>query len=376
MSTTEQEQAEPGPPPPADGTPRPAPTEARRGRTHRGRRRGRRRHGSGLLLLAFLLLAAGGLRWLWSRPVPLTAEQGYAYGRIVRLDRGSSLAEVRLDGGPVVPAQLDVGGQPGSVARLVAHHRVGDRVQVVYQRNPDGTLTYSVADWQRGPVIPAVLRGADPVVAALAGSGGILVLAMYFVHGLNWKTTSALAGTLATLAVALTLGRHFLQLAHITDFGTEESIYIAIGAAKVDIQGLVLTGVVIGALGALVDITVGQASAVAELARLGGEGLGVREIYRRGMNVGLDHIGSLINTLTLAYVGSALPLLVLLESQRLGWRQYLNMELVGVQLVQTLVGAIALALSVPLTTLISALLLRGGRIPAEAGGDHGHLHLH
>jgi uncharacterized membrane protein len=92
------------------------------------------------------------------------------------------------------------------------------------------------------------------------------------------------------------------------------------------------------------------------------------------MNVGFDHIGSLINTLVLAYVGANLPLLTLLVMMGQGWQENINMELVGVALVQAVVGAMAIILAVPLTTFVAAVLYRSGRLPYDASAAHVHHH--
>jgi uncharacterized membrane protein len=120
----------------------------------------------------------------------------------------------------------------------------------------------------------------------------------------------------------------------------------------------------VGALGALTDITIVQASVVRELS-LVNPTFQWSELYQRGMNVGLDHIGSLVNTLVLAYTGSSLPLLVLLQLNDFGIARALNFELVASEVVHTLVGSIGLVLAVPLTTLTAALMFRGNRLPVK-----------
>jgi len=378
------------------------------------RRRATGRFWTVLALLALFIVALLAMRLLFDRPTAVQGTQGYAYGQVERLSRNGQTAWVRLDSGVVVTAQANSNQGQGVSPSLASHYKPGDRVQLAYFLGPKHTMVYAISDYQRGPqllwlvllfigvaalvgrgkairaivgtaaglaivlsvVIPAVLHGANPVLMALAGSGGILVLSVYFVHGLNGKSTAALVGTLATVLVALVVGDIFLHLAHITDFGTEESMYLVSGAPKLNIQGLVLAAVAIGALGALVDITVGQASAVAELAHLGGPEMSLAELYHRAMNVGFDHIGSLINTLVLAYVGANLPLLAVLVLLGQGWQENLNTELVGVALVQAVVGAIALVLAVPLTTFVAAALFRSGRFEAELASATGHHHHH
>lgn len=368
-----------------------------------------------MLATVLIVLGAGGYLLLPS-PKPSSAPTGMLYGTVVTTGSATTPGSVRLAGGRVVPAQVvpppgTAGDQPPS---LILRFHAGDRVVVAYTAGPKGSPQYAVADFQRGPallalialflvvvvlvgraqglravlgtaaslvlvlvaVIPAILHGANPVLAVLLGSGGVLGFTMYFVHGVNWKTTAALAGTVATVLLALLTADVFLHAAHVISFGDEDSTFIAIGAPQVSLQGLVLAAVVIGALGALVDVTIGQASTVSELAHLGPH-LGVRELYGRAMHVGLDHIGSLINTLVLAYVSSALPLIMLIAMDNVGVRQELTLQLVAVQLIHTLVGAIALVLAVPLTTLIAAWFFRGGRFWDPRGGHtHSHAHHH
>ena len=135
-----------------------------------------------------------------------------------------------------------------------------------------------------------------------------------------------------------------------------------------------MAGLLIGALGALTDITIVQASVIRELAHVN-PNFGLAELYRRGMNVGLDHIGSLVNTLVLAYTGAALPLLVLLTLSDFSLMRALNLELVASEVVHTLVGSVGLILAVPFTTLIAALMFRGDRLALKEGElEHAHHH--
>ncbi len=146
------------------------------------------------------------------------------------------------------------------------------------------------------------------------------------------------------------------------------------GAATVSLKGILLAGLLIGALGALTDITIVQASVVRELAHVNPE-FGLQELYTRAMRVGLDHIGSLVNTLVLAYTGAALPLLVILQLDGFSLLRALNLEIVAAEVVHTLVGSIGLVVAVPVTTLIAAFLFRGDRLPVAPGElDHAHHH--
>lgn len=335
---------------------------------------------------------------------------GYVEGRIVDIDQVANRAVVEVDGDTVISADLGYRGDGG--AFTLPEFKVGDRVEVYYSPGPDGRLVYAVADWVRRPallllaglflvvavavarfkglravlatgaslvivfawIVPLIIGGYNPVLISLAGVGGILILAIYFVHGLNWSTTAAVIGTFGAIIVTLLLGLLFTNLAHLTGFGTEEGMMISFAAGQVNLKGLLLAGLLIGALGALTDITIVQASVVRELAHVN-KNLGLRELYQHGMKVGLDHIGSLVNTLVLAYTGSALPLLVLLYVHDIGLVRALNLEMVAVEVVTTLAGSIGLVLAVPFTTVIAALMFRGARLPLKPGElEHGHHH--
>lgn len=339
-------------------------------------------------------------------------EIGYLDGRLesVAPSEDGGTAVVALDDGRVVEAMLPA---PHPDAEEAAPpFRAGQRVEVYVSPGPDGRRTYVVSDWIRRPalgwlvalfllvsvavarykglrafvstaaslmivigfVVPRIVAGADPVWTSLLGVGGILVLAIYFVHGVSWSTTVALVGTAIAVVVTMGLGVFFANAAHLTGYGSEDAGMIAAVAPQVALRGLMLAGLLVGALGALTDITIVQAAVVRELAHADPD-CDLRTLYLRGMRVGTDHVGSLVNTLVLAYTGAALPLLVLLSQGSFGLSRAVNMELIAAEVVHTLVGSIGLVLAVPLTTSIAAFAFRGDRLPLRPGElDAGHAH--
>ena len=358
------------------------------------------------VLAALLVLVA---------PAKAQAQQddmGYVEGRIISIDEFTNEAIVQLSGQRVVRAELGYDVATGPVEVGLPTFEVGDRVELYFSTGPTGRVRYAVADWVRRPtlllltaiflivsvvvarfkglrafvatgsslvliiafLIPAMIAGYNPILVSMLGVGGILILAIYFVHGVSWSTTAALVGTLAASFVTLILGLVFTELAFLTGYGTEEGMMISFAAGDVDLKGLLLAGLLIGALGALTDITIVQASVVRELAHVN-PNFGVPDLFKHGMNVGLDHIGSLVNTLVLAYTGTALPLLVLLHVNDIPWGHSLNLELVAAEVVHTLVGSIGLVLAVPFTTFIAAFMFRGDTLPMKPGElEHGHKH--
>src|SRR5438128_2331180 len=204
-------------------------------------------------------------------------------------------------------------------------------------------------------VLPAVRTGNDPLLATLVGSIGVLVVAVFVVHGFNQKSVAALLGTLGALVLVLVLAAVAVSVARITALGTEDAIFVFVGTAgKVDMPRLVLAGVVVGSLGALVDMAVGQASTAFELSAT--SELRGRKLYLSALNVGRDHIGSLVNTLALAYFGGALPLIVLVS---LGFQPLsvsINSEEITQSILAVLIASIGLVLCVPLTTAVATYL--------------------
>jgi uncharacterized membrane protein len=219
-------------------------------------------------------------------------------------------------------------------------------------------------------VLPAVRSGNDPLLATLVGSIGVLVVAVFVVHGFNRKSVAALVGTLGGLALVIVLAAVAVSVARITGLGTEDAIFVFVGTAgKVDMPRLVLAGVVVGSLGALVDMAVGQASTVFELSATS-EARG-RSLYLSALNVGRDHIGSLVNTLALAYFGGALPLIVLVS---LGFQPLsvsINSEEITESVMAVLIASIGLVLCVPLTTAIAVALADRASAASPPSGPRG-----
>ena len=210
-------------------------------------------------------------------------------------------------------------------------------------------------------IVPAVRRGDDPLAATLGGAFAVLVVAVFVVHGFNRKSLAALVGTVACLLIVVALAAVALAAARMTGFGSEEAVFLAVGSAgRIDLHRLVLAGIVVGSLGALVDMGVGQASATFELAAAHDELRGPR-LYASALNVGRDHIGSLVNTLALAYFGGAMPLIVLLSLGNLPLSLAANSETIVGSIIAVLVASIGLVLCVPITTATAVALAGRGR---------------
>jgi uncharacterized membrane protein len=273
---------------------------------------------------------------------------------------------------------------------------VGDRVVLSYTPEADPPFDYSFADRQRRNllfvllvafavavvllgrwhgvgalvglafslviilrfVLPGLLAGHSAVVVAVIAASAIAYLALYLANGIRPLTTVALLGTLAALAATTALSALVTAVAQFSGFSSDDTAMLEVLSGRVDVSGLILAGIVLGSLGALDDMTVTQASAVGELAEANPD-MRRSDLFRRSMNIGRDHVASTVNTLALAYAGAALPTLLLfvLSQQSLG--TVANSEIVAVEIVRTLVGSIGLVLSVPITTWLATIVVRG-----------------
>lgn len=215
-------------------------------------------------------------------------------------------------------------------------------------------------------ILPAILQGSNPLLVAVVGASAIMLIALYMCHGLSARTSVAVLGTLVSLLLIGVLGSEFIDWAALTG-NTDDSTGLIHGLyPSIDMSGLLLAGVIIGSLGVLDDVTVTQTSAVWELHEAN-PAMGWRGLYRAGIRIGRDHIASVVNTLVLAYAGAALPLLLLFSIAQSSVGTVANSELVAEEIVRTLVGSIGLVASVPLTTVLAAVVVSADRPgPAKA----------
>ena len=221
-------------------------------------------------------------------------------------------------------------------------------------------------------LIPGIYHGYPAALVSVGVAALIILVGSYVTHGFNRATTAAVLGMMATVAVTGLGAWWAVHAAHLSGFTSEENSYLNFDMrGKIDMLGLLFGGIMVGLLGVLYDIAIGQAVAVEELCGAGAHLMRI-EIYRRALRIGREHIGALVNTLAIAYVGAALPLLLLLQSSTTGLWFILNNELFASEIIRILIGSIGLVLAVPITTLIASYMLHG-RI-SEPRAVHTHLH--
>lgn len=369
-----------------------------------------------LAVVAALAVATGaGLVALWPGPVSLPPPAGAPTELVEGVVRsvGTGLS-AEPGGGLRLRVALEQGPELGTVASVVAAaddralFDVGDRL-VLVRDTTGGAIRYHLADFARGPwllgllgafvavvllvgrwhglralagvlvslavvgtfIVPAILAGHPPPLVALVGGLTVVLANLYLAHGIRAKTTAAVLGTAAALTVTAALGLLLVEQTHLTGHSSEEALLARSSVQGLDLSGLVLAGLIVGALGVLDDVTITQASTVFELRR-SNPALGVRGLVRRAMVVGRDHIASTVNTLVLAYAGASLALLVVISTGGLPLGRVLTSEVLAEEIVRTLVGSIGLVLAVPAATVMAAALATSGPPPEATDGLHAH----
>jgi len=231
-------------------------------------------------------------------------------------------------------------------------------------------------------IIPHILAGEDPLRVSLIGSGILLGVSLYLTYGWTWKTHASVLSMILVLVITGTLAVLFVQVSRLTGSGSEESLFLTqMSDVNINLRGLLLGGIIIGALGVLDDLVTTQASAVFELHHTDPR-LGYRALFEKAMRIGQDHVAATVNTLVLAYAGTSLPLLLLFTLGSGNYGYFINVEFVTEEIVRTLVGSLGLVAAVPLTTGLAALIaLHRQRIPEDwrallgpEGDGHHHHH--
>jgi uncharacterized membrane protein len=206
-------------------------------------------------------------------------------------------------------------------------------------------------------IVPQILAGHDPLTVSIIGCLIIMITTIYLAHGFSVKTTIAVFSTFLTLVGIGFMSALFVKITFLTGLGSEDAASLRFGTtANIDFRGLLLGGILIGALGVLDDVTTGLSASVFELHKANPK-MTFPQLFAAGLSIGKEHISSLVNTLVLAYAGAALPifLMIILNVNRYPLWSILNDGLIIEEAVRTLAGSIGLVAAVPLTTLLATL---------------------
>jgi uncharacterized membrane protein len=307
-------------------------------------------------------------------------------------DRVCGTVAIRLTSGAEKGRQIETDIPAGPGAPEVA---VGDKLVLIRTEGTASGADYQILDHQRGRglwvlgiafalavvafgrwrglaalgglaitfgvlllfIVPAILDGRSPLLVAVVGSAAIMLSVLYLTHGFTVPTSVAVLGTLASLTLTGLLAAAATAALHLSGVGTEETNFLSLTFSDVNMQGLLLAGILIGSLGVLDDVAVTQAVTVNELARANPT-LPATGLYRAASRVGRAHITSVINTLVLAYAGASLPLLILLAAGNAPLGQVLTTQMLAQEIVRSAVGTMGLIAAVPITTALAAIAAR------------------
>ncbi len=222
--------------------------------------------------------------------------------------------------------------------------------------------------------LPLLFRGYQPLPLAVLLSVLSIIITMVIIGGINRKTLAAIVGTASGVLVAGVLAYAFGNLTKLTGLSHEETrmlMYIPQGI-QFNYQGLLFAGIMIGALGAVMDVGMSVASSMFEIKQVSPQ-ISLWDLFRSGMNVGRDVMGTMTNTLILAYLGSSTPLLLLFYAYNVPIQRILNLDTIGTELVRALSGSIGMVAAIPLTALVAAWLAmrdEQGRVGAASEAEH------
>lgn len=316
-----------------------------------------------------------------------------------------------------VKAKVIQGEQKGEIVIFkndYAVMEVGDKVYLDTTTLDTGEVIYAVSDFDRKPVlivflllfialvigfgkmqgvrslvslgvsifaiffvlIPLLIKGYPPVLIATLVSAAILFFAIFFTHGFNRKSTIAFSGTVLAVIVTGLLAYVAVIFGHITGLSAQESVYLNYNTqGNLDFAGLFLASIMIGMLGVLDDISITQVAVVRELYGVAPH-MTKKQLFESAIRVGKEHVGALVNTLVLAYIGVALPTVMYFSMSTMGTGELINREVFASEILRTILGSIGLILTVPITTWLAVIFLKdfkGKKMTVEEM-EHGYSH--
>jgi len=209
-------------------------------------------------------------------------------------------------------------------------------------------------------VVPLLIKGYDPILIILTAGVIILALSLFILYGIHNATFLAFVGTLIGLIISLLLSIVFINILKLSGLSNELSIYVNSNFnVDIDMKNLLIGAFILGTIGIVDDVSMSQVVIVKELIKTN-KRLFPSKLYKKAMNVGKSHIASMINTLFMVYFAVSLPMILVFLMSNLSFFEIINKEFIITEIVRTLIGSIALILSVPITTyLASRFLLKG-----------------
>ncbi|MGB9883278.1 MAG: YibE/F family protein [Microgenomates group bacterium] len=207
-------------------------------------------------------------------------------------------------------------------------------------------------------IIPNIIANSNPFVVVMIASLFMIPINFYLTHGFNKKTNAAILGSLFGILISIIISLLFTKIGYITGTVSEEIGFLSTMTSKnYDFQGIFLASILIGVIGSIDDVTITQSTIVEKIIN-NNKNLKFSDIYKQAMDVGKDHINSIINTLILVYASASLPLLLLFQVSNKNFFSILNYEIVASEIVRTITATISIILVIPLTTYFAIKIFK------------------
>lgn len=226
-------------------------------------------------------------------------------------------------------------------------------------------LTAAAVIWV---LLPMILAGWNPVFASTGVGVAIAGLTLVMVSGWNRKTLNAFLGTVGGVLIAGVLALAAGAVTGLTGLGNEDAQLLAYipQHMNIDYRGLLFAGIIIGALGAVMDVAMSVASAMWELTRVQ-PAIALKALVKSGMNIGKDTMGTMANTLILAYAGGAIHIMLLLMAFKVPLLEIVNMDFMASEIIRAIAGSIGLVCAIPLTVTLSGMFHPKTKTRVSAG---------
>ena len=271
--------------------------------------------------------------------------------------RGEQLLLVTVKSGDYQGQQMQVYNYVGPLYGGPLH--AGDRATILISSYSDGTVNATVYEFDRLiplAIVVALMKGANTLLMTFIVCAYVAVVSLTIVGGVQKKSVCAMLGAVAGTALALLFGLLAQALTRVDGLRIEDVeplLQLRQTGTPIGLRGLLVGGIIISALGAVMDVTMGIASSLAEVHAANPQ-LSRRELFRSGMNIGRDMVGTMTNTLILAFLGSGFTLILYLYSLGLSFRQLMSSAYVSMEVVSGIASSVGVILSIPLTALITA----------------------
>lgn len=206
--------------------------------------------------------------------------------------------------------------------------------------------------------VPMMYMGCSPFLSAIAAVILITIVSFVLIADFQMKSIAAMLGTLCGVVVAGLIAMAFGKASHVNGYNVDEiETLIYVGQnSNLDVGGMLFSGILIASLGAVMDVAMSVSSSLNEI-QLNSPSIKAKEMFRSGINIGRDMIGTMSNTLILAYVGGSLNLIMIIYAYSYQMHQIMNMYSIAVEIMRGVAGTMGIILTVPFTSLMTTLLL-------------------